>query len=184
MRKAGILPAGLGCLLMICCCTCQAQTPDRPVQSQYGHVQVTFPAGWEVAYFRPGTDTLSGKCAEKYGYFLVIAEAKADFANAKTIEDYAATILKIEAKNAKVKIRSVSEAKKLTFHGYPAVQYEMTATVGNLNLVYVKTFVDQPTRFSQVMCWTTPSHLEECRGDFAAVTESIEEPAGNVASHP
>ncbi len=142
------------------------------------------PAGWEIANLKPGTNKISGTCAEKNGFFLVIAEAKADFAKVKTVDDYAALILKIEEKNPKLKDRSLSKAKELTVHGYPAVQYGLTATMENLNLVYVKTFVALPTRFCQVLCWTTPSRLEECRGDFSAVTESIEEPASNADVHP
>ncbi len=187
MKKVGVLPAGLTCLLLICSCraqTIQSKNGYTPVLSKNGHVQVMLPDGWEIANLRPGTNKVSGKCTEKNGYFLVIAEAKGDLAKDRTVEDYAATILKIEGKNAKLKNRSLSGAKKLTVHGYPAVQYELTGTLDNLNLAYVKTFVALPTQFCQVMCWTTFSRLEECRGDFTVVTESIEEPAGNAAAKP
>jgi hypothetical protein len=182
MKKIGLLLAGLSCLFLICCC--QAQTPDKPVQSKNGHAQVVLPDGWEVANLKPGSSTISGKSAEKGGYFLVIVEAKADFAKIKTIEDYAATVLKIEEKNTKLENRSLSKGKKLTVHGYPAVQYQVTGTTKNVNFAWVKTFVALPTQFSQVSCWTTPSHLEECRTDFTAITESIGEPAGKAAAQP
>ena len=69
----------------------------------------------------------------------------------------------------------MSEAKDLKIGNYPAVQYEVRGMVGNLNVIYVKTFIETPTRWNQVLCWTTPSHLDEVRPDFQSIYESFKE---------
>jgi hypothetical protein len=174
MNKCAIALMTIG--LMLATSSCRPAGSSQ-IQSPNGHVRITLPAGWEQADLNPGNNKVSGKCTRNNGYVLVIAEARADFANMKAVDDYATASLNLEEKHAKLSGRALSGPKELKIHGFPALQYEVTGTMNNVNLAYVKTFVALPTQFTQVMCWTTPSHLEECRGDFDAITQSIEEPA-------
>jgi len=65
--------------------------------------------------------------------------------------------------------------KEMQIGDYPAVRYEVSGTLGNLSVLYVKTFIETPTRWNQVLCWTTPSHLEDVRGDFQSIWNSFKE---------
>ena len=137
-------------------------------------VRVSLPPGWETGGLQPLTKGPSGKCPTKDAYFLVIAEPKARLAATKTPEGYAALILDLEEKNRTLKDRRVSPAKKITVHGYAAVQHDITGTMDALELAFVKTFVALPTYFCQVTCWTTRANFDMCREDFKAILESLE----------
>ncbi len=177
MRLAAII-AGL--VFILAACSCLAKEPNKAIQSKNGHSQITLPDGWVEANLRSGRNKISAKCDEKAAYVLVIAEAKVDLPKDKTAEDYAARILKIEQGKKALEHQSLSAAKKLKIHGYPAVQYELTGTLksNGVRIKYLKTFVALPTQFCQVICWTTQSRFDECRSDFDAVTGSVDEPGG------
>jgi hypothetical protein len=148
--------------------------------SKDGRVQIHLPSGWHEAELPGSIGKIQAKAAaDRDAYVSVISEPKEDLHH-DSIQDYARSILKIEASKGKLSNRSTTGPKDLKVGDYPAVQYEVRGTAGNINVVYVKTFVETPTRWNQILCWTTPSHLDDVRGDFQAIYESFKElPAGS-----
>jgi len=147
-------------------------------RSQDGRIQLHLPSGWSEAQLPGSIGKIQAKATFKDAYCSVISESKQDLKH-NSIQDYARSILAIEVGKAKLKDRTVSDAKDLKVGDYPAVQYEVRGTVNNINVVYVKTFIETPTRWNQVLCWSTPSKVDNARGDFQAIYESFKElPAG------
>lgn len=148
------------------------------VKSKDGRVQIHLPGGWHEAELPNSIGKIQAKSGtDKNAYCSVITEAKEDV-HQKSIQDYARFILKLEGGKTKLADRNVSDPKDLKVGDYPSVQYEVRGTLGNLSVVYVKTFIETPTRWNQVLCWTTPSHLEDVRGDFQSIWESFKEVPG------
>jgi predicted small secreted protein len=149
-------------------------------KSADGRIQLHLPSGWREAEIQGSIGKIQAKSgADKDAFVSVISEPKADLHH-DSIQDYAHSILAIEAGKGKLANRTVSEPKNLKIGECPAVQYEVRGTVGHTNIVYVKTFVETATRWNQVLCWTTPSHLDDVRADFQAIDESFKElPAGS-----
>jgi hypothetical protein len=69
----------------------------------------------------------------------------------------------------------VSEPTSVTINGYPALRYEIRATVQNTKFIYARTFIETPDFFVQVMLWTIPSHLAENQADFGSITDSLKQ---------
>jgi hypothetical protein len=147
--------------------------------SKDGRLQLHLPSGWHEAELPGSIGKIQAKAsAEKDAYVTVISESKEDLHH-NSIQEYASSILKIEANKAKLSNRTVSAPTDMKVGAYPAVQYEVRGTLGNLNIVYVKTFIETPSRWNQVVCWTIPSHLDDERGEFQSIYESFKElPAG------
>src|SRR5882724_8025379 len=130
---------------------------DGVLPDKSGHAQVTLPAGWAKSEGQKGSGALLANNEAVHGHAQVVSESKEDIAHAN-IAEYAEHVLKIEEGKTKLTDRQVSEPRKLEVNGMPAVQYEMRGTVQNVKLVYLKTFIETPNRWNQVMCWTLPSH--------------------------
>ena len=147
-------------------------------KSKDGRVQIHLPDGWNEAELPGSIGKIQAKAGpDKNAYVSVISEPKEDVHH-HSIQEYAQSILKIEAGKSKLADRTVSDPKDMKVGDYSAVQYEVRGTMGNVSLVYVKTFVETPTRWNQVLCWTTPSHLNDVRGDFQSIWESFKEVPG------
>jgi hypothetical protein len=155
----------------------QKKTSTGPVQSKDKLVEVTLPDGWETATLPSAFARIQARCAEKNAFCIVISESKEDF-NHKSIKEYADTILQIEEKQTKMADRTVSGPKAVKVNGADALQYEVRGTFKNLKLCYLKTFMETPTRWNQVMCWTTPSNWELAQDDFRKINESLKVQSG------
>jgi hypothetical protein len=144
------------------------------VADHSGHAKVSLPDGWEKSGVAQTPGTTIGTNAQIEGYVELISESKEDIADAN-IAEYAEHVLKLEESQGKLTDRQVSEARKLEVNGMPAVQYEVRGTLNKLKFVYLKTFVETPHRWNQVMCWTFPSHWNDCQADFKSIYESLRE---------
>jgi hypothetical protein len=141
------------------------------------HAQVTLPDGWVVGEPQKDTGIVLAKNEDLHGHAQVVSESKEDFTH-KNIAEYAGAVLKIEEAKTKLKDRQVSEPRKLEVNGMPAVQYEVHGAAQNTKLVYLKTFIETPNRWNQVVCWTIPSHWDECQPGFKSIYESLKETSG------
>jgi hypothetical protein len=144
-----------------------------PIKSDDGKIQVDAPKGWEKAKLE-GVGKIQLKAMAKNASSTIISEAKIGL-TFKTLADYIDFILKAEAKSSKLTDRKLTGPTKITVNGKPALVYELRGQLGAVNLVFVKTFVETPNRWNQVMQWTTPSHLDEAKPDFEAIAKSLHE---------
>lgn len=141
------------------------------IQGKDKRSEITLPGGWEPAELQGVAEKrIQAKCTAKNAFVVVISEAKL-----KTVKEYAKAILAINAKNAKLKNRTISEPKELKINGVNAIQYEIRATVDSTNFVFLKTFIESPKYWHHVDAWTTPSHWDEVQEDLRAINESVKE---------
>ncbi len=147
-------------------------TSAHPLQSKDSKLEVVLPDGWEAATLPNPSAKLQAKCLEKAAFCIVISESKEDFGH-NSLEEYAKMILELEEHRSKLENRSVSGPKLIKLNGVDAIQYEIRGTTKNLKLHFLKTFIESPTRWNDVMCWTTPSHWEELQDDFQQINETF-----------
>ena len=146
------------------------------VQSQDNRVEITLPRGWRTTTL-PGASEryIQATCPVKNAFVEVISEAKQDLQH-KSLLSYARSIATRQAANSKLSDRIVSKPREPWFNGTKAIQFEIRGTLKNVNFVYLDTFIETPTCWNQILCWTTPSYWEGARdGDFRAIIESLKE---------
>jgi hypothetical protein len=142
-----------------------------------GRVSVTAPAGWEKHTFKSKLGKIGIANMPRKGFGEVIIESKSDLKDGLTLSRYAEIVMKKTAERTgatgDIENRTVSEPTSLTINGYPAMRYEIKATVQDSKFVYARTFVETPDFFVQVLLWTIPSHLSENQADFDSIANSL-----------
>jgi len=138
-----------------------------------GRVSISAPAGWEKGTFKSNLGKIRISNTDQHGYGEVIIENKSDLKDGLTLSGYTEIVLKKAA--AKMSSPAVSQPTSLTINGYPAMRYEIRATVENTKFIYARTFVETPDFFVQVLLWTVPSHLEENQADFGSIAGSLKQ---------
>jgi hypothetical protein len=165
-------------LMIICCAGCKPAGggSSTVLTSPDGRVSITAPAGWEKHTFksdRPKSIGIRNKAQNGWGEILI--ESKSDLKDGLTLSGYADIVLKkVEVRKASEN-RTVSEPTSLTINGYPAMRYDIKATVQNTKFIYARTFVETPDFFVQVMLWTVPSDLAENQADFDSIAGSLKQ---------
>ena len=138
-----------------------------------GRVSISAPAGWEKGTFKSSLGKIRISNTDQHGYGEVIIESKSDLKDGLTLSGYTEIVLKKAA--AKMASPVVSAPTSLTINGYPAMRYEIRATVENTKFIYARTFVETPDFFVQVLLWTVPSHLDENQADFDSIAGSLKQ---------
>ena len=169
IRPSLFIPIGL---LLVGC----SQQAGKPLQSKDNRLEVTLPSGWESATLPNTIGEIQAKCPAKTAFAIVISEAKADFKQMR-LEEYADIVQKLEHKKDVLEGGSITGPTKTKLNGVDVVQYEMRGTVKNVKICYLMTFIESPTRWNQIMCWTMPSHWEDSQDDFRKIAESFHENA-------
>jgi hypothetical protein len=164
--------AGLG--MVFFAVQSRARADSDPVQSKDKRVQVVLPIDWEPATLPNAIGKLQAKCTAKNAYLQIVSEAKEDFDH-NSLQEYADTILKIEADKTKSNDRKVTGPQQLTINGHNVLRYESRQTLKNVKLVFVKTFVETPKRWNQIIVWTVPSEFDEVQDDIQKIVNSFEE---------
>ena len=165
--------------MIISCTECGRTVGKSPVvfTSTDGRVSITAPAGWETHTFKARSDLkkFGIRNQSQHGWGEIIIENKSDLKDGLTLSRYAEIVLKKVATHENIEDQKVSDPTSLTINGYPALRYEITATVQNTKFIYARTFVETPDFFVQVLMWTLPSHLEENQADFDLITGSLKQ---------
>jgi hypothetical protein len=165
--------------MIISCTGCSPAGGKSPVvfTSTDGRVSITAPAGWETHTFKTRSDLKKFGIhnQSQHGWGEIIIENKSDLKDGLTLSRYAEIVLKKVATHENIEDEKVSDPTSLTINGYPALRYQITATVQNTKFIYARTFVETPDLFVQVMLWTTPSNLEQNQADFDSITGSLKQ---------
>lgn len=141
------------------------RTPD-------GVMSLVAPAGWEP------NDAIQNPFAsiklshDKQAFAMVISEHKRDFSQGLTLEEYARKVQRLP-KPKDYETISISEPTQLEINGNRAIQYVVRLTFKDVHLTQIQTYYETRTRFSQLMCWTLPSRLDQERGDFDVMIRSF-----------
>jgi hypothetical protein len=148
----------------------------KTVQSKDNRVEITLPRGWRTTTLLGASErSIQATCPARNAFVEVISEAKQDLKH-KSLLSYTRSIATKQSANSKLSERVVSEPREPWINGTKAIQCEIRGALKNVNLVYLDTFIETPTCWNQVLCWTTPSYWEDARdGDFRAIIESLKE---------
>lgn len=154
--------------------------PTTTLRSKDGTIEVALPPGWEEALegspMRKAVAQPDAKIvARKTGtpsFAIAFRNAKEDY-TAKTLEEFAAKTVEVEAK--KIADRTVSAPRKLLLGGKQAIQYEIQHDRSGVVLIYRETFTESAKHWVQIRCMTTPSHRKELDEDCMAIGASLRE---------
>lgn len=58
---------------------------------------------------------------------------------------------------------------------YPTVQYEVRGSLNKIDVVYLHTVVETPTRFVQILAWTPPTAFEQNQAEMQQMIQSFRE---------
>jgi hypothetical protein len=160
-------------------------TEDRPnsVTLTDGRSQIMVPRQWRTATELHNAATIQACDIPNEAYVVVTSVLKTDLANGATLHDYAKMWMDGPWQGLE-DVRVVKGPVALTIHGRPAVQYEIHATVERMRGILLRTFVDGPTSFHQLIAWTLPSKIEEQRAVLDSIIQSFQETGGKTAAIP
>jgi hypothetical protein len=152
-----------------------ATLPKSTVTSTDGHSQVSIPSSWSAQ------DDLNEKADLQVAnqaleqYLIVLTESKADLVDTD-LQAYSDLVR--DGIVGAVTDAEISEPRRLTINGMPAIQYEVSGTVDRLRVVYWLTAVEGRDHFHQVLGWTLGSQAEKNRAVILEVVESFQETGG------
>jgi hypothetical protein len=157
----------------------QASVEPRTVQSSDQKLQLTLPTGWETTTlpFRREIDVLQAKCIGKNTYLNIVSEPKSDL-SFRSLQEYADAIIKIEAGTSQLQNRALTGPDKIVIKGKNALRYQAVGTRQSIIVLCIKTFIETPHRWNQILILTTPSHLEDIQDDVRRIVEDFEECGG------
>jgi len=157
-----------------CCAASVAFADTGVVQSKDKSVQITLPDGWETAVLTGPKAKIQAECSKKNAYVVVKSAEKSEF-NIRSNQSAAAAILANEEKTQRMKLsdRVVTGPKSFAVNGNDVEQYEVRGAFGYAKIVIEEYFIESPTRWNQIIIWTTPSHLDEVEADKRAMVESF-----------
>ncbi len=91
-------------------------------------------------------------------YLIVLTDNKADYSDMNLEKHSSGTLETLtKAMTYSTKIGPNS----LTIDGNSAVQYEVRGEIKNINVVYLHTTIETPTRYQQIVAWTLQSRYSE-----------------------
>lgn len=137
-----------------------------------GRSQLTVPTDWSSRTDLNDVAILQAANLAKEQYVIVIDDNKADFTNA-TLNDHSQITSQLIVDG--LTSPQITQPVPVTINGYAALQREIHGSFDNINVVYLHTSIETPTRFYQVLTWTLKSKYAENRSIFEQVTQSFQE---------
>jgi hypothetical protein len=146
------------------------------VKSDDGSVSITVPEGWETNDADLSADAcISVSNAADEQYVIVIEEARDDFADDFTADDYLAALQeKMTEKSANAAWSRISE---VTIGGLDGLTVELSATVDGYDIVYWVYVVEGKDNFYQIAGWTAKNEAAANSSVINNVIASFEETA-------
>lgn len=109
-------------------------------------------------------------------YLIVLVQNRRDLSNmtaadyAKITQGYLTNRLEESQVTAPTSVTQVGSAPS-----YPAVQSAVRGSLNNIDVIYLHTVVETPTRFVQILAWTPPSAFEKNQPEMQQVIQSFRE---------
>lgn len=154
-------------------CSAFNSSPSSAVlKSTDGQSQIALPGGWKPDRALHANANLAASNRAEEMYVIVLSENKSDF-DQMSLEQNSEITRKglVEA----AKSVQTSEPQKLTINGSPALQYEISATVDNLHIVYLHTTVETAANYHQIVAWSLRSRFEKAKAALQNVIASFRE---------
>ena len=166
------LPAAL--LLFVAVLACKSlQSPDKStiLNSPDGKFQLTVPAGWrEHAGLNDKADIKAASLIDEM-YVIVITEAKLDFTDEMTLDQY--TTISRDSMVSNLAASDATPPVPVTISGNAGRQYEIQGAVENVRLAYLVTTVETAAHYHQIITWTLRSRINENQMTLQQVTETF-----------
>ncbi len=143
------------------------------VVSEDSDLQLQVPDSWEeLKGLNPSASIEVGNKFDE-NYAIVISDSMEDFGDPPALKDFADVQLRLFTK--RMGSVDVSEGVSVEDYDSPAIRHEVRATVDNLNVAYMVTFLKTENRFAQIITWTLASRWDDNRGILERVSNSLQE---------
>ena len=152
----------------------EIQTADKKITFLDSGYEILQPADWELM------DNLNENAVLQMGdpsndaYMIIISESINDFDEGFTIENHSEITrngLMENVQGAKI----ISGPKKIKVGSMDGIQFELSGTVQNIDVVYYHLTLKSSKHFHQVLAWTTINRYKSNRDIFEKITKSIKE---------
>jgi hypothetical protein len=145
-----------------------------------GQSQITLLNGWtEDRKLHESAEIQASKRGSEE-YIIVLSESKADFQNL-TLEQHSEITRGLLVESlTEPEITGPTDVTDVG--GNPAIQYEIQGTIEEINVAYLHTTVETPTRYHQILTWTLPSSFERNQPELQQVIQSFREVPSEVPS--
>lgn len=145
--------------------------------SNDGSVTVNTPAGWSNYDSHDDGDLEIGNVSNDC-YFLLLSENRSDYAG--TLQEHSDDTRSMLLQGA----TNVTQTgpKQLTINGFPAIQYNISATVDRLNIVYLHTTIQTNEKYHQTLAWTSASGFTKHESELQAIIASLKDSSATPAT--
>ena len=154
----------------------QAKIPfkfeGKIIKSEDEKSQVEVPKNWSIQDDLNDVADLQVADSTTENYLIVISEPKIDFDNI-SIEKHSEITRGFILES--LKREKVSQPQNFTINGNRALQYKITGSIDNINVVYFHTTIETNENFHQVLAWTLPSRLKANEPILKAIINSFQE---------
>lgn len=153
--------------------TASPQDAGNVLVGSDGQSQITLLNGWvEDRELHESAEIQASKRGSEE-YIIVLSENKADFQNLSIEQHSEITRGLLVESLTEPEITGPTDVT--TVGSNPAVQYEIQGTIEGINVAYLHTTVETPTKYHQILAWTLPSSFERNEPELQQVIQSFRE---------
>lgn len=152
----------------------EIKTADKKITFLDSGYEILQPADWELM------DNLNENAALQMGdpsneaYMIIISESINDFEEGFTIEKHSEITRNGLLENVQ-EAKIISGPKKIKVGNMDGIQFELSGTVQNIDVVYYHVTLKSSNHFHQVLAWTTTTRYKTNRNIFEKITKSMKE---------
>ncbi|WP_448597405.1 hypothetical protein [Thermoleptolyngbya sp.] len=141
--------------------------------SEDGQIAITLPTGWVRDDELNDRAQLEASNRAGQMYLIVLTQPKAEFRGMQ--RDTYAEITRgyLTRRLEKSEVSGPTDVSQVG--GNPAVQYQVRGSLNNIDVLYLHTVVETPTRFAQILAWTLPTDFEKNQPTLQQVIQSFQE---------
>ena len=147
-------------------------TQDKLI-SEDGQIAITLPTGWVQDDELNDRAQLEASNRAGQMYLIVLTQSKAEFRGMQ--RDTYAEITRgyLTRRLEKSEVSGPTPVSQVG--GNPAVQYQVRGSLNDIDVLYLHTVVETPTRFAQILAWTPPADFEKNQPTLQQVIQSFQE---------
>jgi hypothetical protein len=136
--------------------------------------EIDLPDGWASDRELHEEAQIQASNRTKRMYVIVLSEDKSAFPQPLTLAKHSEITRSILLENlTNPKVTELPTVKKVG--NFPALQYEIQGKINDIEVTYLHTTVETPTRFSQILAWTTPTSFKTDKPELEQVVSSFRE---------
>jgi hypothetical protein len=162
-------------VLLVCvvagCKQLQSLSHPTVLKSKDGKFQLTIPAGWRDDPTLSERGDIKADYPFKEMYVIVITEAKADFTEEVTLDQY--TAMTRDSMTSVLSSSELSPPLPVTINGNAGRQYEIQGAMKNVNLAYLVTTVETSDYYHKIITWTLRSRIDANQTTLQQVAASF-----------